>query len=359
VDKLFEWLANNPLATHALIAAFGLLVVSVTVIYLVAFLQGREISFWPPKIGAKPEKSKSKKADEAKDAHPTQFGPIIQSGVQITAASGNSFTIEANLYSGATATLFRAESSAHDTAIVKVYWRGIRPNSPPWEFFNREYRSAEILAHRNIAKVIDRGLFSGYPFIVMEYFAGGTLRELLDSRDRIPGPDILSIAGQVADAIDFMHSHGVIHRDIKPENLLLESDPHGRIALSDFGIAQILGADEIMLTPVHPQFIGSPAYLAPEALAGEEITTASDIYSFGVVLFEMIVGRVPFGESDGVWAMVQAKRNKEAPDICSFRPSIPEEIATRLAQTLSRDWDKRPRSARSVLSGIEEQISRL
>jgi len=73
----------------------------------------------------------------------------------------------------------------------------------------------------------------------------------------------------------------------------------------------------------------------------------------------MIVGRVPFGESDGMWAMVQAKRNKEAPDIRSFRPSIPEEIAARLAQTLSRDWDKRPRSARSVLSGIEEQISRL
>jgi len=358
LDKFFEWLANNPFATNVLIAAFGVLVISVTAIYIIAFLQGREISFWPPKIGAKSEKSKSGKVERAKDAHQPEFGPIIQSGVRLIAASGNSYTIETNLCSGATATLFRAENSSQETVIVKVYWRGLRPNSPPWEFFNREYRSAEILDHRNIAKVFDRGLFGGYPFVVMEYFGGGTLRDLLESRDRIPGPDIMSIAGQVADAIDFMHSRGVIHRDIKPENLLLESDPHGRVSLSDFGIAQILGAVEKVLTPVGAQFVGAPAYLAPETLMGKETTQASDIYSFGVVLFEMIVGRMPFDESDEVHAILLAKVSKEAPDIRSIRP-VPEEIGVRLAQTLSRDPDKRPRSARSVLSGIEEQISRL
>jgi serine/threonine-protein kinase len=325
-----------------------------------AFLQGREISFWPPKIGAKPERPKSEKAGGAENTSPHQlpFGPIVQRGFSLIAASGNSYTIEANLYSGATATLFRARDSSQATVIVKVYWRGLRPNSPPWEFFNREYRSGEILVHRNIAKMLDRGLFSGYPFIVMEYFAGGTLRDLLESHDRIPGPDILAIAGQVADAIDFMHSRGIIHRDIKPENILLESDSRGRVALSDFGIAQILGAVEKVLTPVSPQFIGSPAYLAPEALVGKEITKASDIYSFGIVLFEMIAGQVPFDESDEVYTLLLAKASREAPDIRSFRP-VPNEIAVRLAHTLCRDPARRPKSARSVLSGIEEQISQL
>lgn len=274
-------------------------------------------------------------------------------------ASGQKLTIESNFYGGANATLYRAKDSLGENIIVKVFWRGLMPSSPAWELFNQEQRTAEILTHRNIVKIFDRGLQGGYPFIVMEYFAGGTLRDWLWTHDRIPGADILAIAGQVADAIDFAHLRGVVHRDIKPGNILFESNPHDRVALGDFGIARIFGAVERNITAAGGEFVGSPGYLAPEAFEGREISKASDIYSFGVVLYEMIAGKIPFDEFQEVYAILQVKVNQDAPDIRTYRKGIPLEISERLSQTLSRSPSKRPKTARAVLSGIENCIGKL
>jgi len=194
----------------------------------------------------------------------------------------------------------------NDKVVVKVYWRGLRPGSRAWELFNQEQRAAEILIHRNIARTLDKGLFNGYPFTVMEYLGGGTLRDWLRTHDRLPGIDILSIAGQVADAIDFAHSQGVIHRDIKPSNILFSSTPQGRVVLGDFGIAWIFGAVERDITAAEGEFIGTPAYIAPEVFVGGKISFASDIYSFGIVLYEMIAGRVPFNEFQEAYVILQA-----------------------------------------------------
>ncbi len=107
-------------------------------------------------------------------------------------------------------------NASDEELIVKVYWRGLRPNSIPWELFNREYRTSEILIHRNIVKILGRGLYSGYPFVVMEFLPGGTLRDLLQARTHhIPGQEVLSIAEQIVNAIDYAHTQGVVHRDIK------------------------------------------------------------------------------------------------------------------------------------------------
>lgn len=354
MDEFLKLIAGNPQLAMISIVSLGIALASVSLIYLIAFLQGREVSFWPPKIGARPERGQSA-FDSARDAQPN---PIIQRGSLLKAASGSTFTIESNFYGGATATLFQATNSAKEKIIVKVYWRGLMPNSTPWEFFSREFRTAELLVHRNIVKVLDKGLFGGYPFIAMEYLPGGTLRDLLQAREHIPGSDILSIASQVADAIDFAHSRGIVHRDIKPGNILFESDSHGRVALSDFGVAAWLGAVERDITAQGNEFVGTPAYLAPEAIMGQEIAQASDIYGFGVVLFEMIAGRIPFDEYQQVYAIVQAKMFQDAPDIRDFR-EVPEQISKRLAKTLSRKPKERPTSARKVLSGIENLISQL
>lgn len=285
--------------------------------------------------------------------------PIIQKGSVLIPASGNKLIIESNFYGGANATLYRAKNASNEDVIVKVFWRGLMPGSPPWVLFSQEQRAAEILTHRNIVKPLDRGLHGGYPFIVMEYFGGGTLRDWLRTHDRIPGQDILALAGQLADAIDFAHSRGVVHRDIKPGNILFESDAHGRVALGDFGIARIFGAVERDMTAAGGEFVGSPGYLAPEAFEGREISKASDIYSFGVLLYEMIAGKIPFDEFQEVYAILHSKVNQDAPDIRTYREAVPEEIAVRLAQTLSRGPSKRPESARAVLFGIENQISKL
>ncbi|MEI6499379.1 MAG: serine/threonine-protein kinase [bacterium] len=366
--EFFIWLSSNPFATSALIVSFGVVVTAITMIYLVAFLQGRSISFWPPRIGEKPNKTQGQKPkidreithpqrqDENEDLH---SNPIIQKGMTVKTASGQRLTIESNFYGGANATLYRAKNSQGENVIVKVFWRGLMPSSPAWDLFSQEQRTAEILTHRNIVKIFDRGLQGGYPFIVMEYFAGGTLRDWLRTHDHIPGSDILAIAGQVADAIDFAHSRGVVHRDIKPGNILFESDPHSRVALGDFGIARIFGAVERDITAAGGEFIGSPGYLAPEAFEGRELSTATDIYSFGVVLYEMITGKIPFDEFQEVYAILQIKVSQDAPNIRAYRKGVSVEIAERLSLTLSRSSNKRPKSALAVLSGIETQIGKL
>jgi eukaryotic-like serine/threonine-protein kinase len=356
MSQFLQWLAGNPVVTGALVVSLGVVVL----MYVVAFLQGREISFWPPKIGARPEKLKSDQpATTLQPGQATGSNPIVGRGTVLTTASGDKVTLESDLYGGSNATLFRGRNSAGQQVIAKVFWRGLAPNSPPWELFKQEQRAAEILSHRNIASILDRGLFGGYPFTIMEYFGGGTLRDWLRTHERIPGEDILSIAGQLADAIDYAHSRGVVHRDIKPGNVLFESDPHGRVALGDFGIARILGAVQRDITAAELKLAGSATYLAPETVAGGQPTPASDVYSFGVVLYEMIAGRTPFDDFQETYATLLAKRDQDAPGIREYRAEIPDLLADRLAQTLSRDPAARPKSARAVLSGVESEIAAL
>lgn len=353
MNEFLKWLSTIPAVATLVVISVSFFLVSITLIYLVAFLQGREISFWPPKIGERPPRF-------SKDDTPSiQRGPLIRRGTVLQTASGNKVKIESDFYGGANATLYRATNSANEKVIVKVYWRGLRPGSPAWELFKQEQRTAEILTHRNIVKTLDRGLFSGYPFTVMEYFGGGTLRDWLRTHDRLPGVDVLSIASQVADAIDFAHSRGVIHRDIKPGNILFESNPQGRVALGDFGIARILGAVERDITAMVGEFIGTPNYIAPEALVDREITFASDIYSFATVLYEMIAGRTPFDEFIEVYSLLRAKIDEDAPDIRTYRKDVSGALAARLAQALSRDPARRPESAKALISGLEKEIAKL
>jgi serine/threonine-protein kinase len=145
----------------------------------------------------------------------------------------------------------------------------------------------------------------------------------------------------------------------KPGNILFESDARGRVALGDFGIARALGAVERDITTTDGKFIGSPGYLAPEAFEDREITTASDIYSFGVVIYETIAGKIPFDELQEPYRLLYAKVSQDAPDIRWFRPEVPERVAVRLAHTLSRQAAERPKSAKALLSGIEGDIRKL
>lgn len=362
MNELIRLLSSGSPVAIVIVAAILFLTVVVAVIYALAFAQGRSISFWPPSIGERPESAPSDQTTRENAVSPlaapagVHENPVVGGGTILQAASGKSYRISSAYCGGANATLFKAEDPDGKAVIAKVYWRGLAPNSPPWQLFQQEQRTAEILTHRNIVQTFDRGLRAGYPFTILEYLRGGTLRDWLRTHDRLPGYDILSIASQLADAIDFAHSRGVIHRDVKPGNVLFESDPNGRVALSDFGIAVILGAVERDITAAGGEFVGTPSYLAPELIEGAPPTRQADLYSFGTVLFEMIAKAVPFDDSRDILAIVRAKVDNDAPDIRTFRADVPCEIAARLAQVLARDPALRPASANAVLSGIEERL---
>jgi serine/threonine-protein kinase len=339
----------------------GIVAAAVILLYIIAFSQGRSVSFWPPKIGQRPSPSTSDRPTKATSVGTGEGGPIDARTILET-ASGQHVTIESGVYAGPTAALYRAKDVAGDWVMVKVFLVGLRPGSAAADLFRNEVRVAERLTHRSVVKVLDRGVHGAFPFIVMEYFGGGTLYDWLQTHDRLPGREILSIAGQVADAIDYAHSKGILHRDIKPENILFDSDPNGRIALSDFGIAQIFGAVEERLTASgENRIVGSVHYLAPEVVSRgiNAISTESDIYSYAAVVFEMLAGRPPFGVEMSDFAVMSAKLNNDAPNVAEYRKGVGTDLAKRMALALSRVPEQRPKSARALLSGIEEQILRL
>lgn len=365
MSDLFKFLSTNSPAALAFAVAVIFLAVTIAVICVVAFVQGRSITFWPPSIGERPKSETLPTSDTARPEEqpksssppPDLSSPVVDRGTMLDGASGRSYRVTSAFYGGANATLYKAEDQLGNAVIAKIFWRGLAPNSPPWELFRQEQRSAEILTHRNIVTMLDRGLRMGYPFTIMEYLAGGTLRDWLRTHDRIPGRDIASIASQLADAIDYAHSRGVIHRDIKPGNILFESDANGRVALSDFGIATLLGAVQRDITAAAGEFSGSPGYLAPELLSGDSPTVASDVYSFGVVLFEMITGIVPFDDYRDPLAIIRAKVEQDPPDIRLSRSDVPEDVAVRLSTVLARNPALRPSSARLALAGLREWLA--
>jgi eukaryotic-like serine/threonine-protein kinase len=366
MNDLVKLLSTN--STAAMVFAFAVLgfLIVVGILYAVAFAQGRAVSFWPPSIGERPalkhdkeENTSREKIEKEPVATPSEFSnPIVDRGTMLTGATGKSYRITSGFYAGANATIYKAEDPSLNLVIAKIYWRGLMPNSPSWELFRQEQRTAEILNHRNIVKTLDRGLRMGYPFAIMEYFGGGTLRDWLTTHEILPRRDIASVAAQLADALDYAHSCGVIHRDVKPGNVLFESDPNGRVALSDFGIAAIMGAVERDITAVGAEFSGTPAYVAPEVLQGAQPRVAADIYSLGVVLYEMIVGVVPFDDHRDSLAIMRAKVDVDAPDIRQFRPEVPDEVAKSISLLLARNPEMRPKSARAAVSGITEWLNR-
>lgn len=278
---------------------------------------------------------------------------------QLIGNSGEKFKLDKAIHWGDRATLYLAKTASGKQVVAKIFRRGLKPGSVDSDEFDRELEAARILRHVNIAPIINFGNANGYPFIIMEYFPGRSLQEWLQTHDRMSGPEILSVATQLAEAIDFAHSKGVLHRDIKPSNILLESTPQGHVALSDFGTARVFGAVEMKITAAQNVAIGSPAYLAPETIKGGKLSTASDIYGFGTVLFEMIAGKPPFHDRTEVFSLLHAKTNESPPDIRKFRVGVSSRLSERLIDTLSQSPTKRPQSARSVLSGVEEDIRQL
>ena len=359
MGEAFKFLGANSFAALAVSITILLLGFTVAVLCVVAFIQGRSLTFWPPAIGERPAAKLTVSQPEGPSVLTVAVvDPVVDAGTVLVGASGLSYQVVSEVYRGTSASVYKALDSNKREVIAKVFWRGLTPNSGPWQLFKREQRSAEVLKHRNIVQVFDRGLRSGYPFTVMEFFGGGTLRDWLETHNRVRGQDIVSIASQLAEAVDYAHSMGVIHRDIKPGNILLAATPNDRVALSDFGIAIVLGALQHNITAAQ-EFTGSPGYLAPELLRGMTATPSADIYSVGIVLFEMICGRGPFDDQRETFALMLAKIDKDAPDVRVFRPDAPPELALRVAQTLSRDPLARPSSARAVLSGIEGALSSL
>src|SRR3989441_2825855 len=183
---------------------------------------------------------------------------------------------------------------AHDTLLernvsLKILHAHYTSDDEFVERFKHEARTVAQLSHPNIVTVIDRGEDNGRQFIVFEYIDGENLKELVVRSGRLSVREALRLALQVARGLAFAHENGLVHRDVKPQNVLLNGD--GQAKVTDFGIARTLDVDGVTQTGT---VLGTSDYIAPEQASGQPVDAQTDVYSLGVVLYELLAGDVPF-----------------------------------------------------------------
>jgi predicted Ser/Thr protein kinase len=204
------------------------------------------------------------------------------------------------------------------------------------ERFKREARSVAQLQHPSIVTVIDRGEQSGRQYIVFEYVEGENLKELVVRKGRLEVREALEIAIEVARALGFAHQHGIVHRDVKPQNVLLNGD--GRPKVTDFGIARSLDMDQGVTQT--GTVLGTSNYIAPEQASGKRVDQHSDIYSLGIVLYELLTGELPFpGESFVAVALKHV--NDPPPSVLDGRRDVPLRVAQAVDRALEKDPERR------------------
>jgi len=234
---------------------------------------------------------------------------------------------------GGMSTVYKAHDRLLErTVALKVLHPHYGSDTEHAQRFRHEARAVAQLSHPSIVTVIDRGESDGRQFIVFEYVDGENLKQLCGRRGPLPVRLALELSLQIADGLAFAHAHGIVHRDVKPQNVLV--DPGGSAKVTDFGIAYSLDAEHGMTLP--GTVLGTSAYLSPEQASGEPVTAATDVYSLGVVLFELLTGDVPFPGENAV-AVAMRHLHEPPPSLLGRRPDVPVRLAATVERALAKD----------------------
>ena len=241
------------------------------------------------------------------------------------------YRLDAQIGAGGMSTVYRAfDVNLERRVAIKLLHREMSADSDQLERFRREARAVAQLSHPHIVGVIDAGEDENRPYIVFEYVEGETLKDRIRRLGRLPVDESLAYAIEIARALGSAHAHDIVHRDVKPQNVLI--DPEGSAKVTDFGIARSLRDDGLT---ADGRVLGTTDYVSPEQALGHDVDGQSDIYSLGVVLYEMLTGDVPFhGENQISVAMKHVR--EDLPDIQRMRP----EVSATTAAVLDRMTDK-------------------
>jgi serine/threonine-protein kinase len=272
-------------------------------------------------------------------------------------ALGQEFTVGPLLGQGGFAAVFRVrDTTLNRDVAVKVLDLDLAPSPTLAERFLREAQTIARLEHPHIVPIYKVGRHEEVLYIIMRCIDGPSLRQLLGTHKKLSVGDAARIARQVADALAYAHSHEIVHRDIKPDNILL--DRSGHVLVTDFGIAKAAqaaqGGSNAQLTS-EGMIIGTPQYMSPEQAAGDKVDGRSDIYSLGIVLYQMLSGEPPFdGDSS---ASILAKQLTQAPaPIRRSRSDVPEELGFVLERLLEKNPAGRLQTAREVSRALVDAL---
>lgn len=221
--------------------------------------------------------------------------------------------------------------------------------------FKREARAMASLRHPHIVRVFDFDTYGENSYyLVMEYIEGGTLKERLTASSQtealIPLEQATQIAAEMADALAYAHGRGMVHRDIKPANIMLDEET-GKAILTDFGIVKLVGGKDASTVTITGALIGTPAYMSPEQALGEKGDERVDIYSLGVVLFQMVTGQLPF-DADTPLAVVMKQVNDPTPLPVDFNPDVPLALQDVILKSLAKEPDERYQKAAEMAAAL-------
>jgi eukaryotic-like serine/threonine-protein kinase len=246
---------------------------------------------------------------------------------------------------------------AHDTTLdrviaLKFLPRYLTSDTAEKERFHHEARAAASLTHANIAVVYEIGEYDGEPFIAMEYIEGSTLKHIIQM-ETLSVTKILDIAIQACDGLAAAHGKGIVHRDIKSDNIMLT--PKGQVKITDFGLAKLKGATKLTKTG---STLGTAAYMSPEQALGEEVDQRSDIFSLGVVLFEMFTLHLPF-RGEHAASIEYAIVNEQPPPLARYNEKVSDELQHIVSKALEKDKDDRYQHADEMLVDLRRERKHL
>src|SRR3954464_4236691 len=233
---------------------------------------------------------------------------------------------------------------------IKLMHREIAEDSDQLERFRREARAVAQLNHPHVVGVIDAGEDDGTPYIVFEYVEGETLKDRIRRHGRLPIGESVAYAIEIARALGAAHDHRIVHRDVKPQNVLI--DEEGTAKVTDFGIARSLTEEGLT---ADGRVLGTTDYVSPEQALGQDVDPQSDLYSLGVVLFEMLTGDVPFHGENQVAVAMQHVR-EELPDVQLRRPEVSSALAAVVDRATAKDLGRRYQHDAELISDLEDVL---
>jgi tRNA A-37 threonylcarbamoyl transferase component Bud32 len=264
------------------------------------------------------------------------------------------YRIEDRIGSGGMSTVYRAfDETLEREVAIKIMHSDISRDDAALERFRREARTVAQLSHPHVVMVIDAGEDDGHPYIVFEYVRGETLKDRIRREGPLPVAEAVAYAIEIGRALQAAHERGLVHRDVKPQNVLI--DEEGRAKVTDFGIARGLETTQNQLTAAG-KVIGTTDYVSPEQAMGQDVSGQSDVYSLGIVLYEMLVGEVPFsGDSHVSVAMKHVREG--LPDVQRRRPEASAALAAVLERATAKDVAARYPTMGDLVRDLEEVLT--
>jgi hypothetical protein len=262
------------------------------------------------------------------------------------------YRLDEKIGSGGMSSVYRAfDPTLERWVAIKLMHRDISNDPDQLERFRREARAVASLNHPHIVTVIDAGEDDGAPYIVFEYVEGETLKERIRRLGRLPVSEAVAYAIEIGRALECAHVNRLVHRDVKPQNVLI--DPEGRAKVTDFGIARSLEAQGLTATG---RVLGTTDYVSPEQALGHEVTGQSDIYSLGIVLYEMLTGETPY-KADTQVAVAMKHVRDPLPDVQRRRPEISASLARVVERATAKETQNRYSDVAEMVHDLEEVLA--